>query len=101
MKTIKFDITKDYKNLSNEEKKALDNIVNNLEKEEEQKIKLPNNTAKVTYRKTWQQNGDNIIHTIGGITSIGWIIPLSIETIEELQAEHDDGYIEIIDYETV
>jgi hypothetical protein len=64
-------------------------------------MRLPNNTAKVTYRKTWQRQGENIIYTIGGITSIGWSVPLSIETIEELQREHDNGYINIIDYETV
>ena len=64
-------------------------------------MRLPNNTAKVTYRKTWQPNDNTIIYTIGGMTTIGWIVPLSIETIEELQAEHDNGYINIIDYETV
>jgi hypothetical protein len=31
LKTVKLDITKDYENLSSEEKKALDDIVNNLE----------------------------------------------------------------------
>jgi hypothetical protein len=61
------------------------------------KIILPNNTAKVTYNKV---PNNNIVYTKGGITSIGWVVPLSIETIEELQAEHDNGYINIIDYET-
>ncbi len=61
-------------------------------------MKLPNNTSRVTYQKV-PYNG--IEYTTGGILTIGQAVTLSQDTINELQQEHQDGYIKITHYETV